>query len=176
MDGCRAIFSQTWITDPPIGLYFPFLKDAPNAQLSKRNDGQEDLRRRKAKELPQYFRKVVSAGIFCLCRRHGPQPHRTSAMGTLLMIRQPQRMDRSAAGLAAEQTCQAGDGENKRAKRAGDCLNPQLPAFLLVWEKEKRSSALSRRRSRRPHPMCGMGPPRLSAQQGRRQYIAPVGS
>ena len=86
MDGCRAIFSQTWITDPPIGLYFPFLKDAPNAQLSKRNDGQEDLRRRKAKELPQYFRKVVSAGIFCLCRRHGPQPHRTSAMGTLLMI------------------------------------------------------------------------------------------
>ena len=57
MDGCRAIFSQTWITDPPIGLYFPFLKDAPNAQLSTRNDGQEDLRRRKAKELPQYFRK-----------------------------------------------------------------------------------------------------------------------
>ena len=141
MDGCRAIFSQTWITDPPIGLYyFPFLKDAPNAQLSKRNDGQEDLRRRKAKELPQYFRKVVSAGIFCLCRRHGPQPHRTSAMGTLLMSRQPQRMDRSAAGLAAEQTCQAGDGENKRAKRAGDCLNPQPPAFY--WFGKRRSAAL----------------------------------
>ena len=140
MDGCRAIFSQTWITDPPIGLYFPFLKDAPNAQLSKRNDGQEDLRRRKAKELPQYFRKVVSAGIFCLCRRQGPQPHRTSAMGTLLMSRQPQRMDRSAAGLAAEQTCQAGDGENKRAKRAGDRLNPQPPAFY--WFGKRRSAAL----------------------------------